>query len=186
MKISPVLSESLTNVVQILNLGAIGLGFLLAAMAYQLLRVEQRVATPRPSVLKATYVYMGFALTLTIVGFISEYLRQSTTDAVSSRDATIAHLRTETTAKAEELQKLQERLTTVDHSLSELRERVIGVHGSLTVAQAGRGAAIEGLSEDAANNPAIRQVRAQLMGIHSSLQEMIDRLNLDKPVGAKQ
>ena len=59
------------NVYQILSYGVIGLGFLLAFLAYHLLRREQQ-REPRKEFLGAIYVFMVFSVALCILGFISE------------------------------------------------------------------------------------------------------------------
>ncbi|MEJ2122546.1 MAG: hypothetical protein P8Z76_17965, partial [Alphaproteobacteria bacterium] len=57
----------------ILNYGAIGLGFLLAFLAYRLIAKEQKHESPRKTLLRAVYVFMLFSVTLTVMGFTSEY-----------------------------------------------------------------------------------------------------------------
>lgn len=55
-----------------LKYGALGFGFLLALLTYLLLRKEQHLPRPRPSMLKAINRFMAFSLILAFVGFISE------------------------------------------------------------------------------------------------------------------
>jgi hypothetical protein len=56
--------------------GAIGLGLALAVLAYRLLSKEQeRPGAARGPLLRATYVFMAFALALAAGGFVSEYLK---------------------------------------------------------------------------------------------------------------
>ena len=52
------------NVLEILRLGFVGIAFLLAGLAYLLLRREQERAEPRAGMLRPIYVFMGFALVL--------------------------------------------------------------------------------------------------------------------------
>ncbi len=59
----------------ILSYGVIGLGFLLAFLAYRLLGREQQNTEPRRSILVAIHVFMIFSVVLCIIGFGSEYLR---------------------------------------------------------------------------------------------------------------
>ncbi len=63
----------------ILSYGVIGLGFLLAFLAYRLLGREQQNAEPRRSILVAIHVFMIFSVVLCIIGFGSEYLRSRPT-----------------------------------------------------------------------------------------------------------
>jgi hypothetical protein len=60
------------NVVQILQIGVIGLGFLLAVLAYNLLTKEQKQSKPRADILKSVYVFMSFSVVLCIIGIISQ------------------------------------------------------------------------------------------------------------------
>jgi len=80
------------DVLKILSLGVVGLGFLLAVLAYRLLVKEQehsRLAGPsevsqaahRPFI-RAIYAFMAFSLLLCILGLIAQVLDQ---DAASSR-----------------------------------------------------------------------------------------------------
>ena len=68
----------------ILSYGVIGLGFLLAYLAYRLLGREQSNAIPRRSILIAIYVFMVFSVCLCIIGFGSENLRNRPTAAVAN------------------------------------------------------------------------------------------------------
>ncbi|MCP4264062.1 MAG: hypothetical protein GY777_00545 [Candidatus Brocadiaceae bacterium] len=64
-------------VVEILRIGVIGLGFLLAFLAYRLLVREQQRDRVRKSFIRATYVFMFFSVVLSIVGLGSEYLSEN-------------------------------------------------------------------------------------------------------------
>lgn len=68
------LLENLDIVVQILKIGVIGLGFLLAFMAYKLIAKEQERPTIRRSFIWVTSIFMGFSLIISFVGIGSEYL----------------------------------------------------------------------------------------------------------------
>jgi len=65
------------NVIDILGFGIIGLGFLLALMAYRLLAREQGRARTRKNMLRAVYIFMAFSVVLIIIGFASESLDNS-------------------------------------------------------------------------------------------------------------
>lgn len=48
----------------ILKLGFVGIGFLLAGLAFLLLKAEQSKDSPRPNMITPIYVFMGFSLVL--------------------------------------------------------------------------------------------------------------------------
>ncbi len=82
---------------KLLGYGAIGLGCILAVLAYLLLRSEQRVQEPRPRILTSIYVFMAFSLVMTTLGFLSEYATDARSTALTmqlqanrSRDREIA------------------------------------------------------------------------------------------------
>jgi hypothetical protein len=60
---------------KILSYGAIGLGCILAFLAYQLLRNEQAMKQPRIQMLTSIYVFMVFSLALSAIGFATEYAK---------------------------------------------------------------------------------------------------------------
>lgn len=62
------------DVVSILQIGVIGLGFLLAVLSYHLLTKEQKQDNPRPEILKSVYIFMFFSVVLCVVGIISQVL----------------------------------------------------------------------------------------------------------------
>lgn len=59
---------------KILGYGVSGLGFLLALLAYFLLRHEQRTSEPRPPILRAVNRFMVFAAALAVLGISSEVI----------------------------------------------------------------------------------------------------------------
>lgn len=64
------------DVLEILRLGAIGLGFLLAWMAYRLLAVEMKAKTPRPEILKSIREYMVFAIAIVLLAILGDVGRK--------------------------------------------------------------------------------------------------------------
>jgi len=62
------------DVIRILGLGVIGLGFLLAFLAYRLLSKIQ--PNPNRSVLRSIYFFMGFSIVLCGIGFVSQVFDQ--------------------------------------------------------------------------------------------------------------
>lgn len=63
------------DITRILGIGIIGLGFLLAFLAFRLLNREQAVAKPRETILKAINRFMIFSVGLCIIGLSSELYR---------------------------------------------------------------------------------------------------------------
>lgn len=68
------------DIVSILQIGTVGLGFLLAYFAFRLLRKEQEKAEPRVKNLRATYTFMLFSLLLVILGGAFEVVPQFIND----------------------------------------------------------------------------------------------------------
>lgn len=64
--------ENDLNVVEILQVGVIGLGFLLAVLAYHLLTKEQKQDTPRSVIINSIYVFMFFSIVLCVIGILSQ------------------------------------------------------------------------------------------------------------------
>ena len=64
------------DVLKILQIGVVGLGFLLAVLAYHLLTKEQKQDTPRQDILKSIYVFMSFSIVLCIIGVASQVIDQ--------------------------------------------------------------------------------------------------------------
>lgn len=69
------------DVVQILHLSAIDLGFLLALMSYRLLAKEQATKVPRADILNAIKMYMGFAVILVVLATAGEIAKLAFGDA---------------------------------------------------------------------------------------------------------
>jgi hypothetical protein len=65
------------NFSSLLAYGAIGLGCILAVLAYFLLRREQDQQKPRKQILTSVYVFMAFSLVLTCLGFGAELWKDS-------------------------------------------------------------------------------------------------------------
>ncbi len=62
------------NIVEILRLGAVGLVFLLAALAFRLLLKEQAREHPRELILRSVRTFMIFAVILALIGTSPEVL----------------------------------------------------------------------------------------------------------------
>jgi len=63
------------KVVEILQIGVIGLGFLLAFLAYHLLTKEQRQDNPRPIIIRSIHVFMTFSVVLCLIGVLSQQIQ---------------------------------------------------------------------------------------------------------------
>lgn len=64
------------NIPEILSCGTIGLGFLLAFLAYSIIRREQeREGSVRKKILNSCYIFMFFSIILVGLGFLSEKLK---------------------------------------------------------------------------------------------------------------
>ncbi|SEM17409.1 hypothetical protein [Halomonas daqiaonensis] len=107
------------NFVELLSYGAIGLGCILAILAYLLLREEQRQSKPRKPILNSIYVFMGFSLALSVFGFGTEVWKDSNKvmelqGEISMREETIESLR-------DEAKELTRKLAEVEQNLSSFR-----------------------------------------------------------------
>jgi hypothetical protein len=72
------------NAFKILSYGVIGLGFLLAWLAYALLTKEQARETARHNILRAIYVFMGFSLLLCGAGIFGQWVHNGPSTHPSS------------------------------------------------------------------------------------------------------
>ena len=98
--------------------GAVGLGLVLAVLAYRLLSKEQeRPGATRASLLRATYVFMAFALALAAGGFASEYLKSDASQ--------IGTVRAELEKTTSELQALRSKHQEVREGLNVSRTVII-------------------------------------------------------------
>jgi len=63
------------DVLEILKIGAIGLGFLLALMSYNLIKKEQEKSKPNSSLLRSAKSFMVFSVVLMLLGILSEFIK---------------------------------------------------------------------------------------------------------------
>lgn len=104
------MQQSLGN---FLAYGAIGLGLALAILAYKLLSQEQKLRAPRKQIVRAIYVFMAFALTLSAGGFVGEYLK--------SDASAIGTVRTQLDEKTKRLVEIEGKYGQIDQQLSSSR-----------------------------------------------------------------
>ena len=62
------------DVIEILRLGVIGLGFLLAFLAYRLLAKEQSKKEPHEKNIRAIKQFMGFSIILCLIALVSNFI----------------------------------------------------------------------------------------------------------------
>jgi len=75
------------DVVQILQIGVIGLGFLLALLAFWLLRKEQSKTEPHPNILKQITIFMAFSISLCVLGLLGNLIpKPETQDAKKTKE----------------------------------------------------------------------------------------------------
>jgi hypothetical protein len=115
------MSPLIANVEQIsayniLSYGVIGLGFLLALLAFRLLGNEQRKDQPSKSILVSIHVFMIFSILLCVLGFASEYFHGGKSSLTSDQDATnklneqVALLQTQVGAQEKDLGRKEKNL----------------------------------------------------------------------------
>jgi len=75
------------SVVKILQIGVIGLGFLLAVLSYNLLTKEQKQNKPRTDILKSVYVFMSFSVVLCVIGIVSQLFDLNERTIISSQSS---------------------------------------------------------------------------------------------------
>jgi hypothetical protein len=113
---------------QVLSYGAIGLGCILAVLAYRLLSQAQNSKTgPAESMLRAIYAYMGFCLALTGLGFAAELTKVWFNDRAAQHK--IADLNTQLEkARGSEttIADIQKKLSTSREVLNVLMEQKVG------------------------------------------------------------
>jgi hypothetical protein len=106
----------------ILSYGAIGLGFLLAWLAYRLLQKEQAVATPRQSILRSVYVFECFAVVLVIIGAILEYTNNEAKAGASATSTENTSLRAELKATKDKFEVADKRAQAGDQCEAKFKQ----------------------------------------------------------------
>jgi hypothetical protein len=83
------------NPASVLSYGAIGLGFLLALLAYRLLLREQAQKEPRPPILRAVYYFEVFCIVLVILGALLQFSNSNSKAIAASMSEENNRLRAE-------------------------------------------------------------------------------------------
>jgi hypothetical protein len=109
------------DIVRILGVGTIGLGFLLAFFAFRLLNREQSIARPREKILKAITGFMIFALALCVIGLSSELYRIYRAPS-NTQNSTPERYRSFTELSVEELRPAEEAANSFLRQLDEGRD----------------------------------------------------------------
>src|SRR5260370_9544790 len=94
----------------LLSYGAIGLGCILAALAYFLLRKDQDQPKPRQQMLTSVYIFMSFSLVLTALSFGAELWRDTAaqqTGTLSSKNTELSVEVTKRTSQPSDLTQNQ-------------------------------------------------------------------------------
>jgi len=103
----------------ILSYGVIGLGFLLAFLAYRLSSKEQERVEPRRSILVTIHVFMIFSIILCMIGFGSEYVRRLPGDDVNQE---VGSLKQQVAQKEAEIKSKQAK---VDARVAEVNSQAL-------------------------------------------------------------
>jgi len=107
------------NIVEILQIGVIGLGFLLALLAYHLLTKEQKQKVPRTNIIRSIYVFMFFSIVLCLIGVFSQARTFYTTNRQNSPSTQPDEI-----SSPKELQTLRTELDSANTALKESNEEL--------------------------------------------------------------
>jgi hypothetical protein len=116
---------STLNFANLLSYGAIGLGCILAVLAYWLIRAEQRLVKPRRQLFVAVYVFMGFALLLSGFGFGSELWKDSTDHDGKALSEKAAELRAEIDKREKAISEVKQQNDQLTHKLATAQQALI-------------------------------------------------------------
>lgn len=113
------------SIVDILRFGANGLGFLLAFLAYLLLRQEQGKQRTKDAMLKTINTFMIFAFLLGVSGFASEYLRfKSNPEASQKLESQVNELQRSLENAQQNLQEYKEFYNHTQTSAESARKQI--------------------------------------------------------------
>jgi hypothetical protein len=118
-------SESLGGAIAILRLGVIGLGFILALMAFVLLTREQKKSEPHTKIIHALYFFMAFSVVLCGVGLYAQI-------GSAEDKAALAHIQNEKSSLETKLSDYQTALDIRNEEIGTLKEKVGELDKELT------------------------------------------------------
>lgn len=110
------------NAASILGYGAIGLGFLLAYLAYRLLLKEQTQSVPRDTILRSIYIFEIFCVFLVILGAILQFTNSADKSSAASLLDKNKGLESELTSTKDSLAAAQVRVKGADVCKSKLTQ----------------------------------------------------------------
>jgi hypothetical protein len=104
------------DVVKILGYGVIGLGLLLATLAFRLLQKEQSKNTPEDKILKSVYMFMIFSVVLCLIGVGAQFLDQSKASNIQQEEvdklkAEVSRLQGELKSRDDKIEMLTKEAT---------------------------------------------------------------------------
>jgi hypothetical protein len=147
--------------VNYLAYGAVGLALALAVLAFRLPSLEQKTARPRAPILRAIYVYLGFAFALALSGFAFEYFKPPSTP--SEREAVLQNKLIEAERSVERLQFAANEASSVLTVLNQTRDRTL--------------TRLEAALSKPDSDPSLREFLGDLRYLHGQLR----RLELGRP-----
>ena len=159
------------NIVKLLSYGAIGLGCILAILAYLLLREEQKQASPRKSILNSIYVFMGFSLALSLFGFGAELWKDSQLTSIRAVQEDLAKSRETVETLRGKLDEANQDLSQVDNTLSSLRD----VLNALMEQKEGKVARLKALQPgNASYDELVAEIQMDLVRIDKGIRDVIN------------
>jgi hypothetical protein len=160
---------------KLLSYGAIGLGCILAVLAYMLLRKEQDQTNPRKQVLSSIYVYMVFSLILTIVGFLAEYLHYNASQALDSKEQTITTLKEQLETRNKEDEKNAKALSAVEEKYRQAEQQLGTTRKVLQALMDRKKGKIQRLAELSPSDPSyiamVREIQKDLQDLDKGIEK---------------
>lgn len=185
------------NIFSLLSYGAIGLGCILAVLAYRLLRREQDTKTPRKQILTSIYVFMAFSLALSALGFVGEFFKDSAdTESSNQLESKVSELekaevKWKENIKSEEgtiteltnqLNDKETRLATLQEQFNEFRTLLAKSHGELGKLMEQKTGKLTKLQELDASDPSFKSLfeafADDLRNFDESMKTTINALDL--------
>jgi TolA-binding protein len=168
--------ESL-NFSSLLAYGAIGLGCILAVLAYFLLRKEQDQPKPRKQVLTSVYVFMAFSLTLTCLGFGAELWKDSASRDSKTTSAKVTELKGEIEKRNKSLTELQQKHVQSAQKLAQVEQQLKNTRQIVKVLMDQKAGKVSRLGVLTPSNPSyaalVAEIQADLARIDTAIADAI-------------